>query len=85
MTGRRIRQTAALLMIVSVLLMLAERLTGRLSEWLGQLRCGLRDLEPVDGIVGENSCGFDDDMMLMALLGASFLLGLLLYLVRGGR
>jgi hypothetical protein len=78
--GRRSEQAGALLMLLSAALMAAERLTGSLSDWLGQLFCGMRTMEPVNGIVGERSCGFDADMDLMVALAGSFLLGLFLYL-----
>jgi len=77
---KRIRQGGALFMIVSVALMVAERATGRLSDWLGHLICGPRFMQPVEGIVGDRSCGFNGDMTLMTVLGGAFLLGILLYI-----
>jgi len=77
---KRIRQGGALLVIVSVMLMVAERATGRFSDWLGHWICGPRFMEPVDGVVGDHSCGFNADMTLMTVLGGVFLLGILLYI-----
>jgi hypothetical protein len=67
-------------MFLTAALAAAERLTESLSDWLGDLFCGLRYLEPVEGVVGERSCGFDADMDLMAALAGIFLAGLFLYL-----
>ncbi len=70
------RLIGKLLMAGSLLIGLFDRLTSRISDFLGRLYCGGDYLQPVDGVVGEASCGFDADMYLMVILIALFLVGL---------
>lgn len=70
------RKMGQLMMVGALLLGLFDRLTSRISDYLGRRYCAAEYLQPVDGVVGEASCGFDADMYLMVILVALFLLGL---------
>jgi hypothetical protein len=55
------------LVLVSVLTLIAERLSGWwLSSQLARLWCADSYLRQIDGILSEQSCGFDADMYLAA-------------------
>jgi hypothetical protein len=75
MTKRNIGIT---LLFVSILMWAIGRFTQLNSEFIGKLYCGDRYMKPVDGIVGDVSCGFNADMYLVAFLFAVFLIGVLL-------
>ena len=70
------RTIGKILIAVSLLLALLDRITSLISDRLGEQYCGSDYLQPVDGVVGDVSCGFNADMYLMVLLGAVFLYGL---------
>ena len=58
-----------------------ERTTQVISTAPGKLFCGDRYMKPVDGIVGDPSCGFNTDMYLSLSLAIIFVLGLVLYIL----
>jgi hypothetical protein len=65
MTKRNIGIT---LLFVSILMWAIGRFTQLNSEFIGKLYCGDRYMKPVDGIVGDVSCGFNADMYLVAFV-----------------
>ncbi len=74
------------LIIASIMVWLIDRLTQVFSSLIGEVYCGDRYMKPVDGIVGDLSCGFNADIYLAALLFVVFLIGVLLLILakRGG-
>ena len=72
---------AMLLMVVTLLVFLFERTTGKLSDLLGKWQCGSRYMQAVNGHIGDESCGFNTDMHLSLLLIILFMLGVILYIV----
>jgi hypothetical protein len=70
-----------LLMVVTLLVLLFERITGKLSDLLGKWLCGNRYMQAVNGHIGDESCGFNTDMHLSLLLIIFFMLGVILYIV----
>ena len=74
------------LIFASIMGWLIDRLTQVNSSLIGEIYCGNRYMKPVDGIVGDLSCGFNADIYLAALLFVMFLIGVLLFIFakRGG-
>ncbi len=66
------------LSIVSTLLWLIEAGTGIPSEKLGRLICQERYMQPVRGITGDPSCGFNTDIYTSSGLILLFILGIFL-------
>lgn len=66
------------LIFASIMVWLIDRLTHVFSSLIGEIYCGDRHMKPVDGIVGDVSCGFNADMYLVAFLFALFLIGIFL-------
>ena len=66
------------LMIASIMMWMIDRFTQVISSFLGEIYCEDRYMKPVDGIVGDLSCGFNTDMYLAASLFVLFLIGILL-------
>ena len=63
------RKGSSLLLAGSAFLVwLVDRLTGSISGFLGKMYCGADYLEPVDGIVGDPSCGFNADLYFTLFL-----------------
>lgn len=69
------------LIFTSIMVWLIDRFTHVSSSLIGKIYCGDRYMKPVDGIVGDLSCGFNTDMHLAALLIALFLTGVLLLIL----
>jgi len=72
--------TGILLIATSLALYMVERLSHALSNLLGKSICGETYMQPVDGIIGDTSCGFNMDMYLSTGLIISFVLGILLFI-----
>lgn len=68
----------------SMIIFLIDRFTHTISTFLGKLFCGDRYMQPVDGLVGEMSCGFDADMYLIVFLFILFLFGVALLVTARG-
>lgn len=66
------------LIFASIMVWVINRSTQVISSFIGEIYCGGRYMKPVDGIVGDLSCGFNADMYLAAFLFAVFLTGVLL-------
>jgi hypothetical protein len=67
------------LIIASVMVWLIDRITQFFSTLIGEIYCGDRYMKPVEGIVGDFSCGFNADIYLTVSLFALFLIGILLF------
>ena len=65
------------LIIASIMVWMINRFTQVISSFMGEIYCGDRYMKPVDGIVGDLSCGFNADMYLAAFLFVMFLFGVL--------
>lgn len=61
--------------ISSVCVWVIDRSTSVISDFFGELFCGAAYLQPVDGVVGDVSCGFNADMSLAAYLFILLLVG----------
>ena len=57
-----------------------DRLTHFVSTVLGKMICGDHYIQPVNGIVGDTSCGFNTDMHLVRSLTVVLILGMVLYI-----
>ncbi len=66
------------LIFASIMVWVIDRFTQVISSIISEIYCGDRYMKPVDGIVGDLSCGFNADMYLAAFLIIMFLVGLLL-------
>jgi len=75
------RTTGFLLIAVSIILFLLDRFSHVLSDSLGKVICGKRYLQPVSGVVGDMSCGFNMDMYLAVGLVLLCLTGIILAVV----
>jgi hypothetical protein len=67
---------------MAILAFAIDRLFGALSSALGRLLCGANYLLPVNGVVGDASCGFNADMVLSAFLVVALVGGLYLVIRR---
>ncbi len=67
--------TGKLLIGCSFILWLLDRTTHYISTTTGILYCGQRYLKPVNGVVGDVSCGFNMDMYVTLFLMFCMLLG----------
>ncbi|MEE9313326.1 MAG: hypothetical protein V3V02_01635 [Rhizobiaceae bacterium] len=68
----------AVLTIAVVLSLQKLLLNGALETAIGQWKCGDSYLQPVGGVVGDISCGFNLDMTVSALVILLLLIGLAL-------
>ena len=62
------RRVGTILIAGSVLLWLINRFSYIISSYFSRLLCGELYLQPVDGILGDVSCGFNADMYFTALM-----------------
>lgn len=74
------RRLGTILIASSVLLWLINRFSYIISSYLSRLLCGELYLQPVDGILGDVSCGFNANMHFTALM---FLVLMFLVLITG--
>ena len=63
------------LIISSICVWVIDRSTRVMSDLFGELFCGAAYLQPVNGVVGDVSCGFNIDMYLAACLFILLLVG----------
>lgn len=73
------RKTGLILIAGSILTWLVDRASLIISTSFGKLFCGKRYLQPVDGVVGDVSCGFSADMYLVVFLFTVLLIGIALF------
>ncbi len=64
----------------SVGLFFVDRFTHLLSNIMGKIFCGDQYMQPVDGVVGDMSCGFNSDMYTAICLLIFAVVGILLIL-----
>ncbi len=68
------------LIVGSLLTWVLEKSSQHVSTAIGKLRCGDLYMQAVDGIVGDQSCGFNDDLYIASLLLILLLSGFVLYI-----
>ena len=68
------------LVIGALIVWLVDRFTHIISTFLGKVYCGSDYMQPVDGVVGDMSCGFNFDMYLTVFLFIVFLTGIALFI-----
>lgn len=69
-----------IIVICSILGFAAERFSRAPSTLLAKVICGDRYMQPVSGVIGDPSCGFNADMYLTAFLALTLVIGLVLLL-----
>jgi len=70
------RERLGIFMIkASVLIWLIDAVTKVFSTAIGTLVCGEKYMCPIDGVVGDCSCGFNTDMHLTFVLMSILILG----------
>ncbi len=74
-------KTGVTIIFLSVLIFTIERLTQSISTLLGKIICGDRYLQPVNGVVGDMSCGFNIDIYLTSMLLGIIVNGVILVLI----
>ena len=67
------------IMTVSLLVMIVDRITSSISRFIGEILCGETYMCPVNGIVGDCSCGFNTDMYLAFSLVITLIFGFIVY------
>ncbi len=68
------------IILLSAIVFTIDRLTQSISNLLGKVICGEHYLQPVDGVVGGLSCGFNMDMYIAVCLLGIFMTGWFLFL-----
>jgi hypothetical protein len=74
------RKTGSILISVSGFLFLVDRLSLLISTALGKLFCGDKYMMPVNGVLGDKSCGFNADMYLAVFLVIIMAFGIFLFM-----
>ena len=69
------------LALFALLLWAFDRATNILSDLLGRWVCGSSYMQPVDGTVGDLSCGFNMDIYLALVLAISMFVSATLYVI----
>ena len=75
------RSVGFVLVFTSIIAFLVDRFTHVLSDILGKSICHEQYMQPVGGVVGDMSCGFNMDMYLAAGLFLLCLAGVVLIFV----
>lgn len=73
------RKIGLILIFGSILVWLIDRFSLVISTSFGELYCGNRYMQPVDGVVGDVSCGFNADIYLVVFLFTVLLIGITLF------
>ncbi len=80
------RKIGVAFIIGSIVTWLIDRFLGfPISTLLGEIFCGNRYMQPVEGIVGDASCGFNADMYLVIFILAALLTGITLVVTTKSR
>lgn len=74
------RKIGSLLISVSGIVFLVDRLSLLISTALGKLFCGDKYMQPVNGVLGDESCGFNADMYLAVFLIIFMAFGIFLFM-----
>jgi hypothetical protein len=73
------RKVGLVFIIISVVFFLINRFYGFfLSNVFGEMFCGNRYMQPVNGIIGDVSCGFNADMYFVVFSLVVLLIGIVL-------
>ena len=79
--SRKLKGSIGLRLIqVTLLLWIIDLTTNAVSSTVGYMICGEDYLCPVDGVVCDQSCGFDTDMHLAFVFTTLLILGLALFI-----
>lgn len=73
------RKIGLMLITGSILVWFVDRTSLIISTYFGELYCGKRYMQPVDGVVGDVSCGFNADVYLVVFLFTVLLIGIVLF------
>jgi hypothetical protein len=75
------RKIGVVFIVISIVFFLINRFLGfSLSNFLAEIFCGNRYMQPVDGIIGDVSCGFNSDMyfavfsLVVLVIGITFVI-----------
>lgn len=68
----------AVLVVLSVVLFVVDRFGAGMSSFVARLYCADGYMQPVDGMVGDLSCGFNADMYFVVFLFITLILGIFL-------
>ncbi len=79
------RKIGLLLITGSILVWLIDRISLVISTYIGELYCGKHFMQPMDGVVGDPSCGFNTDIYLVVFLFAVLLTGIWFLIIPKGR
>ena len=75
------RRLETILIAGSVLLWLINSFSYIISSYFSRLLCGELYLQPVDGILGDVSCGFNADMHFTALMFLVLITGIAVLII----
>lgn len=75
-------KTGLVLIIGSIILGFIDGFSLLISNFLGRIYCGDNYMQPVEGIVGDVSCGFNADMYFMVFLISVMLIGIALIMTK---
>ena len=75
------RRLGTILIASSVLLWLINRFSYIISFYFSRLLCGKLYLQPVDGILGDVSCGFNVDIHFTALMFLVLITGIAVLII----
>lgn len=76
------RSAGITLILFSLVAGVVDRFSLVISSFLGEITCGDRYLQPVQGVVGDVSCGFNADMTLFLFLAVALIVGAILLTMR---
>jgi hypothetical protein len=76
-----IRKLGITIVLISSVVLIVNRFNTTFSDFAGKLFCGKSFLQPVNGVLGEASCGFKADMYVALTFTATTILGLILIFV----
>jgi len=72
------QKTGIYISVISLLVLIVDRMTGLISTFIGKQICGDQYMCPVEGVVCDRSCGFNTDMYLAFFLVLVLLIGIAL-------
>ncbi len=76
-----LRKFGITIVLFSSVLLFLNRFTTVISDFFGKLFCGREYMQPINGIIGDHSCGFNADMYVALVLTATTMLGIVLIFV----
>ncbi|MCF6188999.1 MAG: hypothetical protein L3J51_00805 [Cocleimonas sp.] len=78
------KKLGLIIIALAVLIGVLSRSFSIIPNLVGKIICGNNYMQPVDGVVGDVSCGFNTDMHLIALSIAGLITGIILVLLSKG-